>query len=74
MAIPIFSQLGVILYDEANFRNNAGGARPGYPNDPLTDGLVMTTGSPAQIEETWLDSNCLSLMVNRYDGSLIRGE
>ena len=69
-AHPHYSQLGVVLYDEENFRT-AGGTN----DDPLNDNAVYTAANynePA--EEQWLDRESLSLMVNRYNGTLVRGE
>jgi hypothetical protein len=70
---PIYSQLGVVLYDEENFRT-AGGT----PEDPLNDNGVVTAATPVNYnevnEEKWLDNNSLSLMLNRYNGTLVRGE
>jgi type II secretory pathway pseudopilin PulG len=64
---PIYSQLGVVLYDEPNFRT-AGGTQ----DDPVNDNAAIT--APESAEESWLDKNSLSLMLNRYNGTLVRGE
>jgi hypothetical protein len=67
-SFPLYSQLGVVLYDEENYRT-AGGT----PTDPTNDNVTYTnTSEPA--EEAWIDQNALSLMVNRYNGTLVRGE
>ena len=64
---PIHSQFGVVLYDEENFRTQ------GWTNaDPLNENVAL---SPAeQNEEGWLDRESLSLLINRYNGTLMRGE
>jgi hypothetical protein len=46
----------------SGFPNSKGAALPGYG------------GGPEQKEEDWLDQNSIPLMVNRYNGTLIRGE
>jgi prepilin-type N-terminal cleavage/methylation domain-containing protein len=67
---PIYSQLGVVLYDEENFRT-AGGS----PADPLNDNAALGTAPYNEAaEEAWLDQEALSLMINRYNGTLVRGE
>ena len=66
-AFPIYSQIGVVLYEEELWRG-AGGS----PGDPLNDDQAMTPGETG--EEQWIDQNCLSLLINRYNGTLIRGE
>ena len=66
-AFPIYSQLGVVVYDEQNFRT-AGGSN----GDPLNDNAALNANESA--EESWLDQNALSLLVNRYNGTLVRGE
>jgi len=65
---PLYSQLGVVLYDEENFRT-AGGSQ----SDPTNDNVNYSTTGEAG-EEQWIDNNALSLMINRYNGTLVRGE
>jgi hypothetical protein len=67
---PIYSQLGVVIYDEENFRT-AGGSNA----DPLNDNAAVNAANYNELaEEQWLDQNALSLLVNRYNGTLVRGE
>ena len=67
---PIYTQLGVVLYDEENYRT-AGGTN----DDPLNDNQQYTAnGYNEPAEELWIDQNALSLMINRYNGTLVRGE
>ena len=69
-AHPHYSQLGVVLYEEEQFKNAGGNI-----DDPLNDNQQYNTaGYNEQAEESWLDQNCLSLMINRYNGTLVRGE
>jgi Tfp pilus assembly protein FimT len=67
VAYPLFSQLGVVLYDEELFKT-AGGD----DTDPTVDNAAYNTTEIS--EESWLDQNSLSLMINRYNGTLVRGE
>lgn len=67
---PIYSQFGVVLYDEQEFIGNGG-----TQDDPMNDDKAL--GAPGYnegAEELWLDNNSLSLMINRYNGTLVRGE
>jgi type II secretory pathway pseudopilin PulG len=87
---PLFSQMGVVLYDEENFRT-AGGTE----KDAVNNNVNYNSGGPGNadynepVEEAWLDgypppgsppgtppppSSPVSLMINRYNGTLIRGE
>jgi len=69
-AYPIYSQLGVVLYDEENFRTNGG-----TPGDPTNDNVALNSATYNEVaEESWLDREALSLMINRYNGTLVRGE
>jgi hypothetical protein len=66
-AFPQAYQLGLALYDATAFK------AAGYDDDdPLVNDQTYT---PAEAnEEKWLDNESLSLMINRYDGTLVRGE
>jgi prepilin-type N-terminal cleavage/methylation domain-containing protein len=69
----LYSQLGVALYDQAAFKDQPGDV--GTENDTLFNIPNYgsgPTGEPA--EETWLDNNSLLLSINRYNGTLVRGE
>ena len=45
-------------------------------NDPLNDNQPYNSpaGYNEPAEELWIDQNALSLMINRYNGTLVRGE
>lgn len=64
------SQVGLILFDETAFRasddrNNG---------DPQID-TTLSPYSPRELEEeTWLDNNAVPLLINRYNGTLVKGE
>lgn len=64
------SQVGLILFDLDAFRAGE------YNMEDLQ--IVNPTGtynpSPEQAEEAWLDQNGVPLLVNRYNGTLIKGE
>jgi prepilin-type N-terminal cleavage/methylation domain-containing protein len=71
-----YSQLGVALYDLSSFKEmkNAG-VDAGTENDLFA--TIPTYGSAPTdetYEEDWLDKNSLLLSINRYNGTLVRGE
>jgi prepilin-type N-terminal cleavage/methylation domain-containing protein len=68
------SQFGFVLFDRDAFLNQ------GYTDgddglDPSvsTYGMATTAGSEAA-EEVWLDANSTPILVNRYNGTLIKAE
>ncbi len=64
------SAFGLILFDLEAFLNN------GDHEDPqVAIGTNNYAGANGDIgEETWLDQNSVPLMINRYNGTLVRGE
>jgi type II secretory pathway pseudopilin PulG len=69
---PLRSQFGLVLFDRETFAN-AGGNE----TDPelLTSNTPYTANNNAErTEETWLDQNASPVLVNRYNGTVIRGE
>lgn len=70
---PPRSQLGFVLYDAETFRNldfTDGDPQLGDPNV----GNYAGSGSREAKEEQWLDQNATPVLVNRYNGTLMRGE
>ena len=64
------TQFGFVLYDEETFRNlgfNDGDSQFG-------SGSGKETATSADGEEAWLDTNAVPVLINRYNGSLVRGE
>ncbi|HEV2294385.1 MAG TPA: prepilin-type N-terminal cleavage/methylation domain-containing protein [Tepidisphaeraceae bacterium] len=68
-ASPMVSAYGMILFDRDAFSNNGNLEDPQAQPDTIA---YNTGGEPA--EENWLDENGTPLMVNRYNGTLVRGE
>jgi prepilin-type N-terminal cleavage/methylation domain-containing protein len=62
------TQIGLVAFEKDAFTNNGG--TDGDPQIESPGTYPMTE----QDEETWLDTNALPLIVNRYNGTLIRGE
>lgn len=62
------TQVGLVVFESEAF-TNAGGTLA----DPQIDGTGYTSGTEKD-EEIWIDTNALPLIVNRYNGTLIRGE
>jgi prepilin-type N-terminal cleavage/methylation domain-containing protein len=64
---PLRSQLGLILFDYAPFKSQS--FTDGDPSlDPNADYTSEKT------EEDWLDTNSTPVLINRFNGTLIRGE
>ena len=70
------TQFGFVLYDEEPFKNLFGTTDDPYGDqDPqLNRGGNVTATSPEGREEAWLDQNAVPVLINRYNGTLIRGE
>jgi len=62
------SALGLVLFDWEYFRN-----RNFTDGDPQFDSNYAWAPFEAE-EEQWIDDNSIPLLVNRYNGTLIRGE
>jgi type II secretory pathway pseudopilin PulG len=68
--ITLRSQLGFVLFDRDGFNTNNGDA-----TDPrITGGLPSPYNVREQAEENWIDTNSTPLLVNRYNGTLVKGE
>lgn len=66
---PPYSLFGFVLYDAEPFRSL------GYTdNDPQFDSRAGNYSGKELEEETWLDKNASPVLINRYNGTLIRGE
>ena len=63
---PMQSGYGLVLFDREGFENN------GDLDDPQASNLNYDVQERG--EETWIDENGTPLMVNRYNGTLVRGE
>jgi hypothetical protein len=59
------SSFGLVLLDGDAFSNNAN------LTDPQATGATYGTELG---EETWIDENSVPLLINRYNGTLVRGE
>jgi hypothetical protein len=67
--LPPQSMLGFVLFDAETFRS-----LNFTNNDPQFDTDAGTYGGKELDEETWLDKNASPVLINRYNGSLVRGE
>lgn len=65
------SAVGLIVYDSEQFSGNDDNKL----DDPQVDTTLGTYAStPEPAEEAWLDQFGTSLLVNRYNGTLVKGE
>ena len=71
--VPIPSQFGLVLYDRD--AHDALYRAVGDPTYTPVTFPAYTSGTPSPSdEETWLDANATPLLIDRYTGTLIRGE
>jgi prepilin-type N-terminal cleavage/methylation domain-containing protein len=63
---PLRSQFGLVLMDREEFNNNAD-----LPDAQVT---ATTYATREKGEEDWIDGNSVPLIINRYNGTLVRGE
>jgi prepilin-type N-terminal cleavage/methylation domain-containing protein len=80
----MYSQFGIAIYDRQQFLAKSGAnANPTDMDFIFGSGFFDPTIYPASrfsawndenAEETWLDNNSLPLFVDRYNGTLIKGE
>jgi len=77
----VASQYGLVVYQQAGYLNQRSPTQPealyidATPASPLTPLPDYTSGTPSQqTEENWLDQNATPLLINRYTGTLIRGD
>ncbi len=89
-AVPVMSQIGFVLFDHDAFRglgftdydaditgNSYTSAWLASGSPGVSPGVGGGGGDGVHTEadeETWLDSNTTPIMINRYNGTLIRGE
>ena len=69
------SQFGFVLYDREAFKAQGFTDGDAYldPTNVASYGTTATPNSEAS-EEVWLDSNSAPVLINRYNGTLIRAE
>ena len=67
--------LGFVLVDKETFFSRFGGGGPQALADPqfgAAGGNYVNSSEP--VEEDWIDKNGAPMLVNRYNGTLVRGE
>jgi type II secretory pathway pseudopilin PulG len=75
-ANPMFSQLGLVLFDAQGFTSQSFTAT----DIQIAGGTYGTVSTPYASppseadEEDWIDKNGTLLLVNRYNGTLVKGE
>ena len=58
------SSFGFVLFEEDQMKDKFGD----YYADP-----IFTTGVTEGGEESWLDENATAVLINRYNGTLVKG-
>ena len=64
--ILLRSQFGLVVFDQEAFANN------GDLKDPQVEGTAYSAAESA--EEGWLDREGTAVLINRYNGTLVKGE
>ena len=67
------TSLGLALFDASTYATQFGGDAVATDAQILGNGYAAGTPSE-QAEEKWIDDNALLLLVNRYNGTLLKGE
>ena len=65
------SSLGFVLFDRQGFKSVSGHDDGDWQTQPAAGPSDSVFGSP---EEQWIDDNSVPLLINRYNGTLIRAE
>lgn len=69
---PPYSQIGFVLFEREPFENRTDGSTLA---DAQIDGRDYDNDTPIEEnEEIWIDENATPVLVNRYNGTLVRGE
>ena len=67
--MPQLSLFGFVLYDAEPFKSR------GYTDsDPQFDPTLAATPPKSWKRKQWLDKNAVPFLINRYNGTLVRGE
>lgn len=66
------TQFGFVLFDREAFSNQSGFTDADPQVDSSQPGYGV--GSAEYTEETWLDNNAVPFLINRYTGTLLKGE
>jgi type II secretory pathway pseudopilin PulG len=68
------SQFGFVLYDREAFKAQGFTDGDTYLDPTVTSYGTTATANSEASEEVWLDANSAPILVNRYNGTLIRAE
>lgn len=71
-----YSQLGLVLFDSDEFKSQgfSDSDSDQWSNGSLWTGSNAVQFSSEQTEETWIDQHSTPVLINRFNGTLIRGE
>ena len=70
---PIRSQFGLIAYDLVEFNNAFPSVNLRERDPQMVGGTGTTYVQSEKAEEDWLDEHAIPLLVNRYNGTIMRG-
>jgi type II secretory pathway pseudopilin PulG len=79
--LPLQSSLGFVAFDKQTFDNNGfySSLTPQFPTQLTSmstngNNTSYSTGAGDGLADAWLDANATPLLVNRYNGTVIRSE
>ncbi len=70
---PVRSALGLVLVDLEQFKNQSEGS-PGDPQITAATSPGAYGLSLEENEEKWLDENATPMLINRYNGTVVKGQ
>ena len=73
-ASNITSQFGVVLFDLQSYMTIGGSMQPQVVLNPTLYSPAHTYAANEKSQEDWLDKNSTPLLINRYNGTLIKSE
>ena len=71
--VPVMkSSIGLVLLDGPTYESKYSGNK--YNDAEIPNGGAVVLGDLEDLKEQWIDDNGLILLVNRYNGTLVKGE
>jgi prepilin-type N-terminal cleavage/methylation domain-containing protein len=73
----LHTQFGLVLYDREEFANQGFSSRDSQIDvaaGVYTDNATPSARSPEAREEHWINDNSVPILINRYNGTFVRGE
>ncbi len=68
------ASLGFVLFDEGVVKDKFGDTYRGDPAYRLPTATTYATDGEESGEESWFDDNATAVLINRYNGTLVKGD